>query len=89
MEGNSYIDKLMCPVLLAIKKHIKDSDAITEIYNRAYEALMEELDVATENDELNNRLRRLTNAIDDYLNDTREKKSIEALEKAMKDYGKQ
>lgn len=89
MEGNYYVDNLMFPVLLAIKKHIKDSDAITEIYNRAYEALMEELDVATENDELNNRLRCLTNAIDDFMNDTREKKSLEALEKAMKDYGKQ
>lgn len=88
MEGNAYIDKLMYPVLLAIKKHIKTDDAITEIYNRAYEALMEELDVATENEELNSRLLRLTNAIDDFLNDTREKKSLEALEKAMKDYGK-
>ena len=31
---------------------------------------------------------RLVNAIDDFLNDTREKESVQALEQAMKDYGK-
>ena len=87
MEGTNYIDSLMIPVLAAIKRHVKDKDAITEIYNRAYEALMEELDVSTENSELIERVKRLTNAIDDFLNDTREKESVEALERAMKDYG--
>ena len=87
MEGTNYIDSLMIPVLAAIKRHVKDKDAIAEIYNRAYEALMEELDVSTENSELIERVKRLTNAIDDFLNDTREKESVEALERAMKDYG--
>ena len=87
MEGTNYIDNLMIPVLAAIKRHVKDKDAITEIYNRAYEALMEELDVSTENDELTERVKRLTNAIDDFLNDTREKESVKALEQAMKNYG--
>lgn len=40
MEGDPRIDKLMWPVLTAIKRHIKDKDAETEIYNRAYEAIM-------------------------------------------------
>jgi hypothetical protein len=33
------------------------------------------------------RLCKLTDAIDNFLNDTREKESIEELERAMKDYG--
>lgn len=40
MQGNPDIDILMIPTEKAIKKHVKDSDAITEIYNRAYEAVM-------------------------------------------------
>jgi L-amino acid N-acyltransferase YncA len=35
----------MRPVRAAIERHVKDSDAITEIYNRAYEALMISMDV--------------------------------------------
>lgn len=34
------------------------------------------------------RLENLTDAIDNFLNDTREKESIEELEQSMKDYGK-
>ena len=34
------------------------------------------------------RIAKLANAIDDFLNDTREKESVDALEQAMKDYGK-
>jgi hypothetical protein len=45
MEGTDEIDKLMWPVLTAIKRHVKDSDAITDIYNRTYEAIMESMDV--------------------------------------------
>ena len=45
MEGTQEIDKLMWPVLTAIKRHVKDEDAITEIYNRTYEAIMESMDV--------------------------------------------
>ena len=44
MEGDPRIDKLMRPVLAAIDRHVKDSDAKTEIYNRAYEALLQSLD---------------------------------------------
>ena len=40
MEGNSNIDALMMPVLDAIRRHVKDKDAITDIYNRAYEAII-------------------------------------------------
>ncbi len=40
MEGDPRINKLMLPVLAAIDRHVKDSDAKTEIYNRAYEAIM-------------------------------------------------
>jgi hypothetical protein len=45
MEGIEEIDKLMRPVLTAIKRHVKDEDAITEIYNRTYEAIIESMDV--------------------------------------------
>ena len=45
MEGTKEIDEIMWPVLSAIKKHVKQSDAVTEIYNRAYEALMISIDV--------------------------------------------
>ncbi len=47
MEGNKNIDELMMPVLNAIKKHVKDKDAVTEIYNRTYEALMIKMDEFT------------------------------------------
>jgi len=45
MQGDPRVDRLMYPVELAIKRHVKDSDAITEIYNRAYEAIMNSMDV--------------------------------------------
>lgn len=51
MEGNENIDELMAPVLMAIKKHVSDKDAITEIYNRAYEALMISLDINSLNEQ--------------------------------------
>ena len=40
MEGNKRVDELMLPVLNAINRHVKDRDAKTDIYNRAYEALL-------------------------------------------------
>lgn len=40
MEGNKQIDELMLPVLNAINRHVKDRDAKTDIYNRAYEAII-------------------------------------------------
>lgn len=40
MQGDPRIDELMRPVMAAIKRHVKNKDAVTEIYNRAYEALM-------------------------------------------------
>ena len=44
MEGNSDIDIEMIPVNAAIRRHVKNSDAFTDIYNRAYEALMRQTD---------------------------------------------
>jgi hypothetical protein len=44
MEGLEEIDRLMFPVLKAIERHVKDKDAVTEIYNRAYEALIISMD---------------------------------------------
>ena len=40
MEGNKRVDELMLPVLNAINRHVKDREAKTDIYNRAYEALL-------------------------------------------------
>ena len=37
--------------------------------------------------DISEKLLKLTDAIDNFLNDTREKESVEALEQAMKDYG--
>lgn len=45
MQGNPDIDVLMIPTNKAIKKHVKDRDAFTEIYNRAYEAVMISMEV--------------------------------------------
>lgn len=45
MEGTPQIDILIIPVMKAIKKHVKDRDAQTEIYNRAYEAIQISMDV--------------------------------------------
>lgn len=45
MEGNENIDALMMPVLDAIRRHVKDKDAITDIYNRAYEAIQNSMGV--------------------------------------------
>lgn len=44
MQGDEKIDNLMLPALRALDRHVKDRDAKTEIYNRAYEALMEVMD---------------------------------------------
>ena len=44
MEGDKRIDELMRPVHAAINRHVKNSDAKTDIYNRAYEALMNSMD---------------------------------------------
>ena len=45
MQGDLNVDLLMLPVLHAIERHVKDGDAITDIYNRAYEAVMNSMDV--------------------------------------------
>jgi len=45
MEGNKRVDELMLPVLNAINRHVKDRDAKTEIYNRAYEVIISSMDV--------------------------------------------
>lgn len=44
MEGTEPIDELMRPVLAAIRRHVKNPDAVTDIYNRAYEAVMKSMD---------------------------------------------
>lgn len=41
MQGDPKIDDLMRPVNAAIRRHVKDAAAVTDIYNRAYEAVME------------------------------------------------
>jgi hypothetical protein len=41
MQGYQKVDELMRPVHAAIKRHVKDGTAVTDIYNRAYEAVME------------------------------------------------
>ena len=48
MQGDLNVDLLMLPVLHAIERHVKDRDAITDIYNRAYEAVMTSMDVNKE-----------------------------------------
>jgi ethanolamine utilization protein EutP (predicted NTPase) len=88
MEGNKTIDILMTPVLSAIKRHVTNQDAITDIYNRAYEALMEGCDMASDNINASEKLVRLTDAIDTFLNDARGKQAVDCLEQAMRDYGK-
>ena len=45
MQGDPKVDELMRPVMAAIERHVKDRAAITDIYNRAYEALMNSMDV--------------------------------------------
>ena len=45
MQGDSRIDKLMIPVETAIRRHVVSQDAVTDIYNRAYEAIMNSMDV--------------------------------------------
>ena len=45
MQGDQIVDELMRPVMAAIKRHVKDSDAKTDIYNRAYEAIMISMEV--------------------------------------------
>lgn len=37
--GDNRVEKYMSKVRVAIERHVKDSDAITDIYNRAYEAV--------------------------------------------------
>lgn len=37
--GDYRVEKYMSKVRVAIERHVKDSDAATDIYNRAYEAV--------------------------------------------------
>ena len=45
MQGDPVIDKLMQPVITALMRHGIKGDAKTDIYNRAYEAIMNSMDV--------------------------------------------
>ena len=40
MEGNADVDIEMLPIKMAIRRHVKNRDAFTDIFNRAYETLM-------------------------------------------------
>lgn len=44
MQGDPRIDRLMYPVELAIRRHVKDRQAHIDIYNRAYEAILSSMD---------------------------------------------
>jgi rubrerythrin len=64
MQGNPDIDILMIPTSKAIKKHVKDRDAFTEIYNRAYEAVMISMEVKdAENAQLEAERNKLAEAV--------------------------
>lgn len=43
MEGVEPVDELMIPVLQAISRNVSKQEAITDIYNRAYEAVLNAL----------------------------------------------
>ncbi len=45
MEGDPRVDALMLPVMAAIKRHVKDGNAVTDIYNRCYEAVLADVEV--------------------------------------------
>ncbi len=64
MQGNPDIDVLMIPTSKAIKKYVKDRDAFTEIYNRAYEAVVismeaKDAELEAENEKINYFFRKL------------------------------
>jgi septal ring factor EnvC (AmiA/AmiB activator) len=40
MMGSNLVDEVMIPVRAAILRHVKNKDAVTDIYNRCYEAVM-------------------------------------------------
>lgn len=44
MQGDPKVDMLMRPVRATIERHVKDRAAMTEIYNRAYEVVMQCVD---------------------------------------------
>lgn len=67
MQGDPRVDDLMRPVNAAIRRHVKNSDAVTDIYNRAYEALMISMDV--KDAEISSLLAVIDKAVDCYFND--------------------
>ena len=44
MQGDPRVDTIMWPILLVIRRYVKNLDAVTDIYNRTYEALMMSMD---------------------------------------------
>ena len=40
MEGNADVDIEILPIKMAIRRHVKNRDAFTDIFNRVYETLM-------------------------------------------------
>lgn len=67
MQGDPKIDILMRPVRAAIERHVKGRAAVTEIYNRAYEAVMNSMDV--KDAEISSLLAVIDKAVDCYFND--------------------
>jgi hypothetical protein len=67
MQGDPRVDDLMRPVNVAIRRHVKDAAAVTDIYNRAYEALMISMDV--KDAEISSLLAVIDKAVDCYFND--------------------
>lgn len=45
MQGDPRVDILMNPVDAAIRRYVKNRDAATEVYNRAYEAVINSMDI--------------------------------------------
>ena len=77
MQGDPKVDKLMYPVEAAIKRHVKDRDAATEIYNRAYEAVMNSMDA--KDVDLSSLLAVIDKAVDCYFNNKDIKDAMYAL----------
>lgn len=69
MQGDKRIDELMLPVLNAINRHVKDRDAKTDIYNRAYEAVINSMDakLKIENAHLKVSRANLHKAVSDFI----------------------
>jgi hypothetical protein len=88
--GSIFIAGVSYIVPMSVVSAYDHYKAVADKKTRAIEAIQEEMkDKTFTKDVANERLFKLTDAISNFLNDTREKESIEELEQAMKDYGLQ